>query len=159
MREGPSTQIINALLTFLLSAPWTGQDAGNLVSGLRRTWFLLTACCERAIALNPHLSQVHLNFGSLLTSHKRLVETESTYIRPILLEPDSPAGWFNSGGLYPGMKRDAQAEVDLCDRQEMAPEAHYAKARFNLGYALLRHVKWLSCTSLACKKGRGTGSL
>ena len=159
MREGPSAQIINALLTFLLSAPWTGQDAGNLVSGLRRTWFLLTACCERAIALNPHLSQVHLNFGSLLASHKRLVETESTYIRPILLEPDSPAGWSNSGGLFAGMKRDAQAEVELCDRQEMALEAHYAKARFDLAYLLLRLDKWLAYTSLACKKGWGTGHL
>ena len=88
-----------------------------------------------------------------------MVETESTYIRPLLLEPDSPAGWFNSGGLFAGMKRYAQAEAELCDRQEMALEAHYAKARFNLGYALLRHVKWLAYTSLACKKGRGTGSL
>ena len=88
-----------------------------------------------------------------------MVETEATYIRSILLEPDSPAGWSNSGGLFAGMKRDAQAEVELCDRQEMALEAHYAKARFDLAYQLLRLVKWLACTSSACKKGWGTERL
>src|SRR5471030_2206526 len=56
------------------------------------------------------------------------------------LAPESAAGWSNLGVLLACVKREAEAEH--CHRSAIALDAHYAKARYNLAYLLLRQGRW-----------------
>ena len=122
LQLAPDTAEVYANLAFLLDARGAVAEAAQ--------------CYEQAMALNPYIAEVHLNYATLLASQQRLDEAEAAYTRAILLAPESPAGWSNLGGLYAGMKRNVEAEV--CCRHALLLDVHYANARFNLAYVLLR---------------------
>ncbi len=94
------------------------------------------SCYRQAIVLCPEVVQVSLILGALLLRLKRFDEAEAVNRRALQLAPDSPAAWSNMGALLACTKREKDAE--LCYRTALALDCHYAKARFNLSYILLR---------------------
>lgn len=97
-------------------------------------------CYRRSIASDASCPQAHLNLGAILATRKKFGEAELAYYQAIMLDPAAPAPWSNLGGLYACMRREAEAEQ--CLRHAIALDQHYANARFNLGYLLLRQGKF-----------------
>ncbi|HEX5125698.1 MAG TPA: hypothetical protein VFW00_03075, partial [Rhodocyclaceae bacterium] len=107
------------------------------------------------------------NLGVLLAGAKRFSEAEAAYGQAIALAPESAVGWSNLGVLHACMKQEVEAE--RCYRMAMTLDAHYAMARFNFSYLLLRQGRfeegwhcfearnWYAAlaTHFACPRWRG----
>jgi len=94
------------------------------------------SCYRQAIAGSSDCIQVYLNLGVLLMNRKRFADAEAVYQQALAVAPDSPAVWSSLGVLLASAKQDDEAE--RCYRTALELDSADAKARFNLGYVLLR---------------------
>lgn len=102
-------------------------DAGTLYNrrGLAREALGETSAAmadfERAAALDPRLSQPHLNLGRLLRVEGRLREAEHAFASAVQREPDEPEGWLGRGLTRIAQGDLAGGRLDLERAREIAP--------------------------------------
>jgi len=104
------------------------------------TWY------QAALAQEPSMANVHMNYGSLLLQQKRFSEAEAAFANALQLQPARSAMWCNLGSLYLRLQREDEARTCLHKALELNPQD--ALARFNLSYLALRHGAYAQAWAL-----------
>lgn len=103
---------------------------------------------RRALALAPDDFQLHINLGSLYLKRRDLAQAGRCYQEALRLAPDQAAPWAALGVWFATRLRaeaetdDFDGEAEACYRTALALEPGHRRARFNLGYLLLRGARY-----------------
>jgi len=89
---------------------------------------------EKALELDPTLSDAHLNLGKLYHDAGKLKKSEPHYHAAIQCAPDDAAPYFNLGVLFEDLKRPREAAQLYQEALERDPA--FADAHYNLGLVL-----------------------
>jgi tetratricopeptide (TPR) repeat protein len=89
---------------------------------------------RRALDLDPHLADAHVNLGRLLHIAGELGCAEPHYREAVSLDPDDPTPHFNLGVLLEELKR--RDEAVHAYRQAILRDPDFADAHCNLGLLL-----------------------
>lgn len=89
---------------------------------------------EKALELDPTLSDAHLNLGKLCHDAGNLQESEAHYRAALQCNPGDPAPYYNLGVLSEDMKKPRQAARFY--KQALDRDPDFADAHYNLGLVL-----------------------
>jgi len=89
---------------------------------------------HKALALDPAMSDAHLNLGRLYHEAGKFKESEAHYRAALKHAPDEAAPHFNLGVLLEDLKRPQEAA--RCYQEALAKDANFADAHYNLGLLL-----------------------
>ena len=95
---------------------------------------------ERAVEIQPKMSQNRLNLAACLIDVKQFARAQTTLEEIVAEHPKFPGAQFNLGVLYEEQGRPEQARAAYAT--EVANYPHSFKARFNLGKVLSRLDDW-----------------
>jgi len=89
---------------------------------------------EKALELDPTLSDAHLNLGKLYHDADMLKKCEAHYRAAIKHAPDDAAPYYNLGVLLEDLKRPREAILSY--REALQRDPAFADAHYNLGLVL-----------------------
>jgi tetratricopeptide (TPR) repeat protein len=89
---------------------------------------------QKALALDPEMSDAHLNLGRLYHEAGKFRESETHYRAALKHAPDEAAPHFNLGVLLQDLKRPHEAA--RCYYEALVKDANFADAHYNLGLLL-----------------------
>lgn len=89
---------------------------------------------ERAIKVDPHLADAHVNLGRLFAAKGDRKAADRHYRNAVTLEPDNALAWFNWGVLHQGQGRLEDAIGAYRTVVRLDPE--FADAHYNLAAIL-----------------------
>ena len=89
---------------------------------------------QRALAIDPEMSDAHLNLGRLYHEAGKFKESETHYRAALKHAPDEAAPHFNLGVLLEDLKRPHEAAS--CYHEALAKDGDFADAHYNLGLLL-----------------------
>ncbi|MEM7434664.1 MAG: tetratricopeptide repeat protein [Myxococcota bacterium] len=89
---------------------------------------------QKALSLDPMLSNALTNLGNLNYRRDRLDEAEQYYRRALSLDPEQPEALYNLGFLH--FERDEITNAIVLFRQAVRSDPSFADAHFNLAMAL-----------------------
>ena len=85
---------------------------------------------RRALELDPHHADAHVNLGRLLQEAGRAADAEAQYRAVLADQPDHPTAWYNLGIALEDVRRPAEA-IKAYERA-IAADRRLADAYFNL---------------------------
>ena len=85
---------------------------------------------RRALELDPHHADAHVNLGRLLQEAGRPADAEAQYRAVLADQPDHPTAWYNLGIALEDVRRPAEA-IKAYERA-IAADRRLADAYFNL---------------------------
>ncbi|HTR21755.1 MAG TPA: tetratricopeptide repeat protein [Gemmatimonadales bacterium] len=85
---------------------------------------------RRALELEPHHADAHVNLGRLLQEGGRAGEAETHYRAVLADQPDHATAWFNLGVAQEDLRRTAEATKSY--ERAVAADRRLADAHFNL---------------------------
>ena len=89
---------------------------------------------EKALELEPTMSDAHLNLGTLYHDAGEFKKSEARYRDAVKYAPDDAAPYFNLGVLLDDMKQPREAAESY--QQALARDPGFADAHYNLGLVL-----------------------
>jgi tetratricopeptide (TPR) repeat protein len=99
---------------------------------------------EKAVEIQPKLTQNRLNLAACLIEGKQLARAQAALQEIVSAHPKFPGAQFNLGLLYEEMQRPEEARAAYL--AEIATYPNGFKARFNLGKILAATGDWAGST-------------
>lgn len=120
------------------------SNLGMLLEDVQQ-WDEAESCYQQALQHAPDLFAACMNLATLQAQRLQFAQAEASYQRAIQLRPQDPSVWSNLGAMLTCMRREDDALA--CLNHALQLDSDYGKARFNLGYLLMRqgHLRegWL----------------
>jgi len=138
LNRGELAAAEQCFLQVLEAQPLHAAARANLayLKGQQRCYAEAEFHYRQALALMPDHVQLQQNFATLLWQMKRLAEAEQLARAALLDAPDDPALLTLLGVILACGQREAEAQQAY--QLALQRDPHYARARFNLAYLLLR---------------------